>query len=171
MLSVRRFCLNKLTILSFFLFISSHINAQIDIKSKVDAQTYAEYSKAIDLIGKVFPYNSSNVTILIPDNFSITQLSYQNHNKIFIENTNTDIKNFLDKYIINEKLSELELSNIINSNSSLTRNNLKNESLIFTKNGNMVMISNNNMFESNINRVINFNNNITIVLLFGGFEN
>ena len=66
-----------LSIFIFLLLITQiSVNAQIDIKSKVDAETYANYSKAIDLFEKNLNPNDV-VTLFIPINYSFTRLSQE----------------------------------------------------------------------------------------------
>ena len=67
----------------FFLIVSlllsaNVLKAQIDIKSKIDAQTYSDYSKTIDLIGRFFPYSSNTITILhLIKNYNFSHITFK----------------------------------------------------------------------------------------------
>lgn len=173
MLSVRRFCLNKLTILSFFLIISSHINAQIDIKSKVDAQTYADYSKAIDLIGKSV-HSNNVVTFFIPTNFSFRRLSQEKQTALL----NSDLSE-IAQFISNHSSSTLIDTNYLSSNfnSNISLNNfdlLNNKKIYFQKNGNRFLLGDNFSptlvtYESYLVKSIKFSENIFLCFLDGIF--
>ncbi len=150
-------------------FTSYYGNAQIDIKSKVDAQTYAEYSQVIDLLSKTFPYQGSSLTIFIPDNYSINRINSDNYNKIFVQNNLTDVTNYLNKYVLNEKLLLNSIESVINTSVGFNKMNLNNETLYFTKHRELVMVSNNISYEAHVKTVLNFNTNISVVFLLGGF--
>ena len=70
-------------------FTSYYGNAQIDIKSKVDAQTYADYSKAIDLFEKNINPNEV-LTLFIPINYSLDRISSELYNSVFNVNDQND---------------------------------------------------------------------------------
>jgi hypothetical protein len=161
MLSVRRFCLNKLTILSFFLFISSHINAQIDIKSKVDAQTYASYSKAIDLFQTNINSNSI-ITLFVPSNEGLERFNPQILDAVFMNRNNYEIINFINNHSINEFKNTDDFINSISNNSSIVIKNKANSNLIFSKNPPYVMITDLTGYESNILSSISINSKISL---------
>lgn len=161
--------LSKFTILISLIIISSHLHAQIDIKSKVDAQTYSEYSKAIDLLSKTFPFQGSSLTVFIPDNYSINRIAPESFSKIFIENNTNDVINYLNKYVLNEKLNHLTIQTVIDSGVGFNKLNYNNETLYFTKHRDLVMVSNNLSYEAHVKSVINFDSNISLIFLIGGF--
>ena len=173
MLSVRRFCLNKLTILSFFLFISSHINAQIDIKSKVDAQTYADYSKAIDFFENNISPNDL-VTLFIPINYSFNRLSQEKQTALLNSNL-SEISQFIRNHSSSIIIDSNYLSSNFNSNISL--NNfylLNNKKIYFQKNGDGLLFGDSYSpllvtFESNLVKSFKLSDKIMLNFLDGIF--
>ena len=165
MLSVRRFCLNKLTILAFSLFITSHIDAQIDIKSKVDAQTYTEYSKVIDLFEKNINQNDV-VTLFIPINYSLDRLQQDKYDKIFVQNDVNEINAFIDNYSLNQNVDlDLLKQNLINSNSVFNVTSKSSKNYFFSINDNNYMISDNKTFEANVFKIVVINSNLSIYFI------
>ena len=161
MLSVRRFCLNKLTILAFSLFITSHINAQIDIKSKVDAQTYANYSKAIDLFQANINSNSI-ITLFVPSNEGLERFNPQTLDAVFVNKSSNAILNFINNHSINEFKITDDFNNLISNSSNIVIQNKANSNLIFSKNPPYVMITDMAGYESNILSSITINSNISL---------
>ena len=167
MLSVRRFCLNKLTILSFFLFISSHINAQIDIKSKVDAQTYADYSKAIDLIEKNTSPNDI-VTFYVANNYALERLGDIKYQNVFVNNDVNSIKQFLENHSIQKFLTnDFIIQKVIVGQSEHAEIFKSNSTFRFVKNDTKVMLTDNLTFEANIEKSLQFNSNIFLFFING----
>lgn len=148
-LSFRKFCLNKLTILSFFLIITSHVNAQIDIKSKVDAQIYSDYSRAIDLMEQYINPNIS-ITVFVPSNEGLERLNTQIFKQVFINKNYNDVLNFINNHSLNEIKNSEQLNNAFSNSSSYVYLNNANSNLIFSKNPPYIMITDLSGYESNI---------------------
>jgi len=68
------------------LLLTTHIDAQIDIKSKVDAQTYSNYSKAIDLLQANINTNSI-ITLFVPSNEGLERYDPQTIDAVFVKKT------------------------------------------------------------------------------------
>ena len=165
--------LSKFTILISLIIISSHLHAQIDIKSKVDAQTYSEYSKAIDLIEKSV-HSNNVITFFIPTNFSFRRLSQEKQTALL----NSDLSE-ISQFISNHSSSSLIDSNYLSSNfnSNISLNNfelLNNKKIYFQKDGNRFLLGDNFSptlvtYESYLVKSIKFSDKIFLCFLDGIF--
>lgn len=173
MLSIRKVCLKNLTILSIFFCISSHIHAQIDIKSKVDAQTYEDYSKAIELFEKNINPNEV-VTLFIPINYAFNRLSIEKQISLTNNNSN-EINLFINNHksfsIIDNNFLKSNYSSNISENYFYLKNNKK---IYFQKNINKFLFGDsydptNVSFESHVVKSLVLDNNIVLNFLDGIF--
>jgi len=158
------FSCKAVSLLCFSLFIFSTSFAQIDIKSKVDAQTYADYSKAIDLFDKNI--NPSDVaTIFIPKNYAVVDRLAQ-YQAVFVTKDNSAINSFINHHSIQKYIAEVDLrQDILTSNLDRTEIFKSNDTYHFVKNDQLVMLSNNVSFEANIEKAIQINSNVIVYFI------
>jgi hypothetical protein len=155
------------------IFLSSFLNAQTDIKAKVDAQTYSEYSKAIDLFEKVISPNDV-VTLFVPINYSFSRLSQNKQDGL-----NNYVTSEINEFLNNHKSNSLIDLNFLNSNlKENSSQNLiylaNNKKIYFQKNINNFLLGDaydpsNVLFESHILKSINLDNKIILNFLDGIF--
>ena len=163
--------------LSIFIFLllipQISVNAQIDIKSKVDAETYANYSKAIDLFEKNLNPNDV-VTLFIPINYSFTRLSQEKQSAL-LNNISTEVSQFLKNHststLVGINYFESNLNSDISKNSIVLLNNNK---IYFQRDGNKYLLSDSYSptlvtFESHVTNSIYLSNNIILKFLDGIF--
>lgn len=163
-----------LSIFIFLLLITQiSVNAQIDIKSKVDAETYANYSKAIDLFEKNLNPNDV-VTLFIPINYSFTRLSQEKQSAL-LNNISTEVSQFLKNHststLVGINYFESNLNSDISKNSIVLLNNNK---IYFQRDGNKYLLSDSYSptlvtFESHVTNSIYLSNNIILKFLDGIF--
>jgi hypothetical protein len=146
------------------IFSSSFLNAQIDIKTKVDAQTYSEYSIAIDLFEKVISPNDV-VSIFIPKNYAVIDRLAQYHT-VFVTKENIAINSFIAHHTIQKYISEEALrQDVISLNLDRREKFKSNDIYHFIKNDQIVMLTDNMNFESNIEKSIQISPNIIVYLI------
>jgi hypothetical protein len=148
----------------FTLFIFSNSFAQIDIKSRVDAQTYADYSKAIDLFEK--NSNPSDVaTIFIANNYTLVDRLAQ-YQAVFVTKDNSAINSFINHHTIQKYITEQGLrQDVINSNIDRAEIFKSNDTYHFVKNDQLVMLTDKISFEANIEKSFQYNPNIIIYFI------
>ncbi len=156
-----------ISFLVFSTFFTSYSgNAQIDIKSKVDAQTYAEYSKAIDLFEKNINPNEV-LTLFIPINYSLDRISSELYNSVFNVN-DQNVASFLNNHIVQKELTDNFLRNkVIDNNTDHFETFKSNRVYHFVKNDTKVMLTDNQIFEANIEKSIKIEPGIIIFFING----
>lgn len=112
-------------------FVSINVSVgQIDIKSKVDNQTYSDYSQVLSLFEK-YVSSDEQITLFVPINYSLQRLNKDRYNQIFIQNNKETSISFINTLI---GAGDFSLSAIRSSLSSdLSRNiiNLKSGNKIY----------------------------------------
>jgi hypothetical protein len=152
----------SLLCLSLFFFSTSF--AQIDIKSKVDAQTYADYSKAIDLFEKNINPNDV-ATIFIAKNYAVVDRLAQ-YQAVFVAKDNSAINSFINHHTIQKYIAEVDLrQDVINSNIDRTEKFKSNDTYHFVKNDILVMLTDKASFEANIEKAIQINSNVIVYFI------
>jgi hypothetical protein len=81
----------------------------------------------------------------------------------------TDVTNYLNKYVLNEKLLLNSIESVINTSVGFNKMNLNNETLYFLEHNGAVLISNKISYEAHVKNVFNLNSNISLIFLLGGF--
>jgi hypothetical protein len=153
-----------IVLLCFSLFFFSTSFAQIDIKSKVDARTYADYSKAIDLFEKNI--NPSDVaTIFIAKNYAVVDRLAQ-YQAVFVTKDNSAINSFINHHTIQKYIAEVDLrQEVINSNIDRAEIFKSNNTYHFVKNDILVMLTDKASFEANIEKAIQINANLIVYFI------
>ena len=162
-----KFLIKTCFLVLFFVLSYITVKAQIDIKSKVDADTYANYSKAIDLIERNTSPNDT-VTFYIANNYALERLGDIKYQNVFVNNDVKSIKQFLmnhsiqifltNNFLIQKVIVEhLEHSEIFKSNSTFR----------FVKNDTKVMLTDKLTFEANIEKSLQYNFNISLFFING----
>lgn len=156
--------ISKSFLLFFFLIIiCSKSDAQIDIRSKVDAETYSNYSRAIDLFEKITNLNDV-VTLFIPlnsnslDNFLLT-------NKV------DNAKEFVNKHTINGVHTLYEFKNSLVNLNELELVNLKLDKLFVSKNLSSFIIADKISTEANVMKELSLDSNHHLIFLMGSLIN
>jgi hypothetical protein len=149
------------SLLCFSLFFFSTSFAQIEIKSKVDAQTYADYSKAIDLFEKNI--NPSDVaTIFSAKNYAVVDRLAQ-YQAVFVTKDNSAINSFINHHTIQKYITEEGLrQDVINSSIDRAEIFKSNDRYHFIKNDLLVMLTDKTSFEANIEKATQINSNVIV---------
>lgn len=148
--------------------------AQIDIKSKIDAQTYSNYSRSIDLFESLVNPNDT-ITLFIPINFAFSNLSEVKQNEIFIEKKTNAIINFLSNHSAIGTYDILYFDRHLSTNSSLNKIELKSlNSIFFEKNIDKYLFGDSPdpravKFETHVVKTVYLNGNIVLNFLDGIF--
>jgi hypothetical protein len=143
------------------------LNAQIDIKSKVDSETYTKYSKAIDLFEQNVSSNDV-VTLFIPNNSSLQRLGQVKYRSVFIDKNTSEVNSFINShstptYLTNSFLNQkVIISNL--GHTEVFKSNLK---CNFVKNGAFVMLTDNLSFEANIENSLQLSSKMFIFFING----
>jgi hypothetical protein len=158
------FSYKAIFILSLTLFIFSTSFAQIDIKSKVDAQTYADYSKAIDLFEKNINPNEI-ATIFIAKNYAVVDRLAQ-YQAVFVIKDNSAINSFINHHTIQKYITEEGLrQDVINSSIDRAEIFKSNDRYHFIKNDVLVMLTDKTSFEANIEKATQINSNVIVYFI------
>jgi hypothetical protein len=148
----------------FTLFTQINLTAQIDIKSKIDADSYVNYSKAIDLFEKHISPNDV-VTLFVPINQALIDRLAQ-YQIVFVTKDNNAINSFIAHHTIQKLISEASLrQDVINLNIDHTEKFKSNNIYHFVKNDQYVMLTDNQSFEANIEKSIQITPNIIIYFI------
>jgi len=156
-------------------FFATSVHAQIDIKTKIDAQTYSNYSRSIDLIEPLVNPNDT-ITLFIPINFAFSNLSEVKQNEIFIEKKTNAIINFLSNHSAIGTYDILYFDRHLSTNSSLNKIELKSlNSIFYEKNIDKYLFGDSPnprtvKFETHVVKTVYLNENIVLNFLDGIFS-
>jgi hypothetical protein len=159
-------------LLSFFSATSVH--AQIDIKSKIDAQTISDYSIAIDLFESLVNANDS-ITLFIPINYGYSRLSQEKQNLILIDKKANDVNIFLNNHSANGLYDIVYFDGHLSSNTLLNKVELKSlNSIFFEKNSDKYLLGDSPnpssvKFETHIVKTVKLNGKVVLNFLDGIF--
>ena len=153
----------SIIVLIIFLTSYSFANAQIDIKSRVDEDTYSNFSIIINLFEKNIKPNDV-VTLFIPINSnSIT--SYLSSNNIEIT------KSFLSKHTIKGVHTLQDFNNSLSIASEFELTDINNDKYYVQKNLSSFLISDKITTESNVVKELQLDNKHHIIFIMGALIN
>lgn len=160
--------------LVLFLMSFSFLNAQVDIKSKIDAQSYSKYSISIDLFEPLLNPNEIT-TIFLPINYAFERLNKVSQNSILVNKSSSDINQLLSKHSVNGIFDLSYFESHLNSDIKLNKLDLKSlNSIYYQNNGNMFLLGDSPFetdvkFETHIVKSIRLNDQIVLNFIDGIF--
>ncbi len=172
----KQFKLNIIyTVLILLIFLPfSYLNAQIDIKSKIDAKTYQDYSKGIDILEPLVDINDT-ITLFVPVNYSFSRLSQENLKSIFTDRKINDINNFYNNHCANGIFDMQYFEKELSKNLLLNKIDLKSsKSIFYQRNEDKYLFGDSPnpgdvKFETHVLKSVYINGNIVLNFLDGIF--
>lgn len=153
---------------------SNDLSAQIDIKSKIDAQTYSNYSTSIDLFEPLVNANDT-ITLFLPINFAFSRLSLDKQNSILVNKNLSALNQLLNVHSAAGTYDPSYLLSHLSSNNQLNKIELKATNYIFyQKSGDNVLLGDSPSeidvkFESRIIKSIQLNDRLVLNFMNGIF--
>ena len=164
--TVKKVALALIILSSLLVSASSYAQAEIELKSKINKDQESRYSNSsLHLIHSKAILKRINqgdqLTILVPADYSVKTITNSESNEVFVKKNQNAIQSFVEKYLI-EGLWDMEAVNskLNSSVTSFSVQNRKNEKLTFSKNGDFLMISTANGYETNVENSIRVNNTV-----------
>lgn len=156
------------------LFSANALLAQIDIKSKIDAQTYSNYSNSIDLFEPLLNPNDT-ITLFLPINYAFSSLSQEKQNSILVIKNLSDLNQLLSFHSATGIFDDAYYEKNLNLNRALNKVVLKSSNFIYyQKHRNNFLLGDSPSemdvkFESHVIKSIRLNEHLVLNFMDGIF--
>ena len=154
---------------TLLLLVISAAHSQVTIKSKLDAQTYSDYSKTIDLLEKNIS-SDSVFTIFVPINYALSWLGETEQKQIFEQNSKLSVEKFIRHHSLRGLFSPSQIESFRDINTGSLLRTRAEQTLYYLSNSDRAMFTDKNLFEANLDKYFKVNDHLFLYFIFGCFS-